>query len=84
MSKTTVVTARLNSDIVADLDRLATHYDRSRAWLISNAVDQYVKQESEFVAFVKKGDDDIDKDDVFSQEQMEDWSRSLQRVDRAA
>ncbi len=84
MSKTTVVTARINSEIVADLDRLATHYDRSRAWLIANAIDQYVKHENEFVAFVKKGDEDVDNGDVFSQEQMEDWSRSLQRVDKAA
>ena len=73
MSKTTVVTARISSEIVADLDRLATHYDRSRAWLIANAIDQYMKHENELHDFIKVGIDEADRGNVISHSKMEAW-----------
>lgn len=77
MSKTAVITARLDEETLAELDRLADHHERSRAWLVTKAVKRYVKDESEFLAFLKEGEDAIDRGDSLTQEQMEAWVESL-------
>jgi predicted transcriptional regulator len=84
MGKTSVITARLDTDTVAELDRLAAYCDRSRAWLISKAIEQYVKQEIEFMEFIQEGEDAIDRGEFLTQEQMEEWAANLHRVDKAA
>ena len=70
MKKTVVVTARIDEETLAGLDRLAEHYERSRAWLVGKAVARYVNEESEFFAFV--------------QEEMEAWVKSLRPAADAA
>lgn len=60
MSKSAVITARLEESLAADLDRLAERIDRSRAWVIAAAVERYVREESEFLAFVQEGIDDLE------------------------
>lgn len=73
MSKSTVVTARLNSEIVADLDRLAVHYNRSRAWLIAHAVSTYIDKEIELHEFIKVGTDEANRGNLISHSDMEAW-----------
>ena len=45
MSKTIVVTSRIAEQLSNDLDELAAHRDRSRAWLIEKAIAAFVAQE---------------------------------------
>lgn len=73
MNKTAVVTARITPETLTDLDRIAAYMERSRAWIVSKAVERYVAEESEFFAFIKDGEDDIDRGDFLTQEQMEAW-----------
>lgn len=73
MSKTAVVTARLATQIVEDLDRLAAHCDRSRAYLISKAVQRFIEQEAELHDFIQVGIEAADRGDVVSQSEMEAW-----------
>jgi predicted transcriptional regulator len=84
MTKTAVVTTRLDEETLAGLDRLGEHYERSRAWLVAKAVERYVKEESEFFAFVQEGEDAIERGEFVTQEQMEEWVRSLRRNADAA
>jgi predicted transcriptional regulator len=70
MSKTTVVTARLDEELAAGLDRLAEKLDRSKAWIVSQAVRRFVEQESEFLAFVQEGIDDLENDRWISHEDL--------------
>jgi predicted transcriptional regulator len=70
MSKTTVVTARIDPETLAMLDRLAAYYDRSRAWLVAKAVEQYVRDESQFFAFIQEGEDAIAQGDYVTHEQL--------------
>lgn len=84
MAGTNVVTARVDSDTLDGLERLARYYDRSKAWLVAKAISQYVKDESVFFAFLKEGEDSIDRGDFLTQEQMVAWVRSLERQDDAA
>jgi predicted transcriptional regulator len=70
MSKTAVVTARIDPETLAGLDKLADHQDRSRAWLVAKAVERYVREESEFFAFIQEGEDAIARGDCVTHEQL--------------
>jgi len=70
MSKSAVVTARLDPDLLAGLDRLAAYYDRSRAWLVAQAIERYVRDESAFSAFIQEGEDAIAKGDYLTHDQL--------------
>ena len=84
MSKTSVVTARLDSDTLGELDRLAERTERSRAWLVAKAVQQYVKEEAEFHAFVKEGADAIERGDYVTHEELVAEIRAMRRQRDAA
>jgi predicted transcriptional regulator len=83
MSKTTVVTTRIDADLSDRLDALAATLDRSRAWIMSKAIERYVEEQTAFLAFIKEGEDAIDRGEYLTQEQMEEWVESLGRRDAA-
>ncbi len=68
--KTSVVTARIDPETLGDLDRLCEYHERSRSWLVAKAVREYVKRESEFFAFLKEGEDAIDRGDYLTHEEL--------------
>ena len=82
--KTSVITARLDPETLAGLDKLAEYHERSRAWLVAKAIKQYVKAESEFFAFLQVGEDQIDRGEYLTQEEMEAWVRDRHRAADAA
>jgi predicted transcriptional regulator len=86
MSKTQVITARVQPEISESLNRLAVRSQRSRAWVIQKAVERYVAQETEFQNFVQAGIDSADRGDLISQEEMEGWfeERKANRAMRIA
>ncbi|MDX2209787.1 MAG: ribbon-helix-helix protein, CopG family [Sphingopyxis sp.] len=59
MSKHAVISARIDPETLATVDRIAAEQGRSRAWFVANAVKQVAEQESRFAAFVKAGRADI-------------------------
>jgi predicted transcriptional regulator len=71
MSKTTVLTTRVATELSERIDQLAQEMDRSRAWVIAKAVERYVAEELEFIAFVREGERDLDEGRFFTQEQVE-------------
>jgi len=73
MSKTSVVTTRLDADLSDRLDTLAAALERSRAWIVSKAVERYVEEELAFRAFIQEGVDAADRGELISQEEMEAW-----------
>ena len=79
MSKSAVITTRLDNDALARLDALATMLDRSRAWIVAKAVQRYVDEELEFRAFVQEGVDAADRGELISQEEMEAWFEARHR-----
>ena len=52
MDATSPISARVDATTLNDLDRLAERYDRSRSWLVAQAVREYVDRETEFLAFI--------------------------------
>ncbi len=83
MTKSTVVTTRLDSAATEALDALAERLDRSRAWIVAKAISAYVKERTEFLDFIQEGEDAIDRGEFHTQEQMEEWVHSLRRADAA-
>jgi predicted transcriptional regulator len=84
MSKTSVITARIDSDTLAGLDKLAEHQDRSRAWLVSKAVAKYVREETAFFAFLQEGEDAIERGDFVTHEELIAELKAMAEQKRAA
>jgi len=65
-----VTTVRLEPEMRAQLDKMAEQMDRPRAWIIKEAVAQYLERETWFRAAVQQGMDDaeagrlIDHDEI--------------------
>ena len=71
MSKTAVVTARIDPELSDRLDQLARDYDRSRGWLVAQAIERNVAEESQFLALIREGEADIAAGRTFTQEEVE-------------
>lgn len=70
MSKSTVVTARLDPETLGALDRLAEYQDRSRSWLVAKAVERYVREEEAFLDFIQEGKDAIARGESVPHEEL--------------
>ncbi len=82
--KTSVVTTRLDAETLDGLDQLAERLERSRAWLVAKAVQQYVKEQNEFYAFVKEGEDAIERGDYVTHEELVAEIKAMRRQRDAA
>ncbi len=74
MSK--VVTTRLSEETLEIVDRLAAAQDRSRAWILSRMIEDEARRQAAFEAFIQEGEDDIERGDFYTQEEMEAWAAS--------
>ena len=70
MASTVVVTARIGEQLSADLDELAGHRDRSRAWLIEKAVAAFVADELELYRSLKEADAEVERGDYVSHDEL--------------
>lgn len=70
MSKTTVITARLDPDTLALVDKVAKAQGRSRAWFAARAIQRVAEQEADFLAFVQEGIDAADRGELSPQEEV--------------
>lgn len=55
MSKSVTIAARVDIDLDAELERLASATGRSKSWLINEALRSYVATEQQFLAAVEEG-----------------------------
>ena len=60
MSKTAVITARLDEETLALVDRVAKAKRQTRAAFAADVIRRAASQEAEFLAFVQEGIDDIE------------------------
>lgn len=81
--KTSVITARLDPETLAGLDKLAEYHERSRAWLVAKAVKQYVKNETEFFAFLQEGEDAIERGEFLTHEELMAEIKGMRQRDAA-
>ncbi len=55
MPKPVTIAARIDADLDADLNRVATATGRSKSWLINAALRDFVANEQQFLAAVEEG-----------------------------
>jgi predicted transcriptional regulator len=60
MSKTAVITARVDEETLKLVDRVSKAHNRSRGWFAARAIAEAARKEADFLAFVQEGVDDIE------------------------
>jgi predicted transcriptional regulator len=79
MTKSAVITTRVSEETLALIDKVARAHGRSRARIIAQAVERFAEQESEFLRYLKEGEDAIYAGQSYSQEQLEAWFAARMR-----
>lgn len=82
--KASVVTARIDEETLAALDKLAEYHERSRAWLVAKAITRFVEEESEFFAFLQQGEDDVARGDFVTHEELVAEIQAMRQKKNAA
>ncbi|NJM07050.1 ribbon-helix-helix protein, CopG family [Candidatus Gracilibacteria bacterium] len=76
MPQTKTLSARVPKEFLDEVDMLAKALNRDRAWIVEQAVRQYVQAEAAFLAAVQQGRSDIAADRFVTHEAMDaelDW-----------
>lgn len=84
MSKSQVITARIDPETMALVDRLAKEQGRSRSWLAARAIEKMARAETAFLDFVQEGEDAIARGEYLTQDEMEKWITQRVRNRQAA
>lgn len=84
MSKTAVITARVDPETLQALDLLASRMQRSRAWVVAEALGSYIAEQTEFLDFLQDGIDDLDAGRSISHEELVRELRARRAQRRAA
>jgi predicted transcriptional regulator len=73
----TVVSVRLDSDVVSQLDELAGEMQRSRSFLIAQAVREFVEREYASLVAVREGEADIEAGRSIEGDEVRAWFENL-------
>lgn len=65
-----ITTVRFDPEIRDQLDKMAVQIDRPRAWIIKEAVSQYLERETWYLAEIQKGIDDMEAGREITHEEM--------------
>ena len=84
MSKTSVITARLDPETMALVDKVAKSHGRSRAWFAAYAIQRIAESEADFMAFVQVGIDAADRGDLIPQDEVFERVRARREARDAA
>jgi len=67
-----VVTARIDDDVLAMVDRLAASRERSRSWIVARLIESAARAQLESDAFIQVGLDDIEVGRTIAHDQLVD------------
>lgn len=84
MSKTTVLTTRVSTELSERIEQLAKETERSRAWVIAKAIERYVDEELELVEAVREGERDIAEGRFVTHEELVAEIRAMRQQKDAA
>jgi predicted transcriptional regulator len=70
MSKSAIITARVDEETLKLVDRVSKAHNRSRAWFAARAIAEAARKEAEYLAFVQEGIDAADRGDLIPHEEM--------------
>ena len=84
MRKTAIISARVDEETLALVDRVAKAHTRSRAWFAARAIAEAARQEAEFLAFVQEGIDAADRGELIPHEEVFERIRDRRHRDAQA
>lgn len=70
MSKSAVITARLDAETLALVDKVAKAQGRSRSWFAAQAIRRVAEHHANFIAFVQVGIDAADRGELIPHEEV--------------
>jgi predicted transcriptional regulator len=73
----TVVNARIDRDILRQLDEIADEMQRTRSYLIAQAVREFVEREYASLCAVREGESDIDAGRLLTHDAALRWVEEL-------
>lgn len=76
-SPTRVITAHVPVEMAEKIDELAANYDRSRGWIVKQALAAIIEQEENRHQMILQGLADVDKGRVVEQADVLKWVNSL-------
>jgi predicted transcriptional regulator len=68
-----VVTAKLPDDLVDRMDQVAHRIERTKSWIVREALSQWLAEEQRRYELTLEGLKDFDEGRVLSQDEMEKW-----------
>ncbi|MCZ6803097.1 MAG: ribbon-helix-helix protein, CopG family [Proteobacteria bacterium] len=75
-----VASVRMEEEKLQRIDKLAKTTNRSRGWLINQAVDRYLEYEEWLLKAIEAGMEDIEAGRIISHEKLKkDWENKLER-----
>lgn len=75
--ETKVVTAHVPLPLAEKVDRLAERLERSRGWIVKQALSAWVEQEEERRRLTLEALADVDAGNVIDHQAVQDWADSL-------
>ena len=83
MPKSTL-SLRLEEDTIARLDKIARALDRSRSWVIADAIRRYIETEGKDIEAILEGIADADAGDFATQEEIDAIFEKFKKAAEAA
>ena len=74
---TKVLTAHVPLLLAEKVDRLATRLERSRGWIVKQALTAWIDMEEERTRLTREALDDVDTGRVIDHRDVEAWANSL-------
>ncbi|WP_105400499.1 CopG family ribbon-helix-helix protein [Neorhizobium sp. T7_12] len=75
--ETRVLTAHVPVQLAEKVDELATRLERSRGWIVKQALADWIELEEERRRLTLEAMADVDEGNVVDQEEVEKWAASL-------
>ncbi|CAN7409670.1 CopG family ribbon-helix-helix protein [Neorhizobium tomejilense] len=75
--ETRVLTAHVPVQLAEKVDELATRLERSRGWIVKQALADWIELEEERRRLTLEAMADVDQGNVVDQEEIEKWAASL-------
>lgn len=77
-----VVTAKLPDELVKEMDEVADRMDRSKSWIVRQAVAEWLAEEQRRYELTLEGLKDIDEGRIVSHEDMKKWAAEVMSAAR--
>jgi predicted transcriptional regulator len=77
-----VVTAKLPDDLVSQLDEIAARIDRSKSWIVREAVTEWLAEEQRRFELTLEALEDVDGGRMISHDDLKKWAEQKKHDER--